>query len=131
MHVADTDLARYGHVAGVRCVRVVQVDPEEVVVENKEKEVTRVPYGACVWATGVAKNPLIKQLQVGALLCSRSGNRLVLRLTVPTPALVIAAGFCFSLWQLAAAAAAADQWRWQLLPVVVGCCSCCLVGVVF
>lgn len=30
------------------------------------------PYGACVWATGVAKNPLIKELQVGRInKCSR------------------------------------------------------------
>ena len=32
-------------------------------VINKANETTDIPFGACVWATGIAMNPLIKQLQ--------------------------------------------------------------------
>lgn len=30
--------------------------------------ITTIPFGACVWSTGVAMHPLIKQLQVDCLM---------------------------------------------------------------
>lgn len=35
------------------------------VVDSKKSETSDIPFGACVWATGVAMHPLVKQLQVG------------------------------------------------------------------
>lgn len=43
--------------------RVQSVRPDAVVTVNKENETKEIPFGACVWATGIAMNPLIKQLQ--------------------------------------------------------------------
>ncbi len=43
--------------------RVSSVADGVVTVVNKANEATEIPYGACVWATGVAMNPLIKTLQ--------------------------------------------------------------------
>lgn len=43
--------------------RVTRVESGEVIVVDKEDTETVLPFGACVWATGVAMNPLIKQLQ--------------------------------------------------------------------
>lgn len=34
------------------------------VVDAKKNETSDIPFGACVWATGVAMHPLVKQLQV-------------------------------------------------------------------
>ena len=34
-----------------------------VSVVNKAGEETELPFGACVWATGIAMNPLLKQIQ--------------------------------------------------------------------
>ena len=34
------------------------------VVDSKKNETSDIPFGACVWATGVAMHPLVKQLQV-------------------------------------------------------------------
>jgi NADH dehydrogenase FAD-containing subunit len=34
-----------------------------VTVVDKAGNKTQIPFGACVWATGVAMNPLVKQLQ--------------------------------------------------------------------
>ena len=36
------------------------------VVDGKKNETCDIPFGACVWATGVAMHPLVKQLQVCA-----------------------------------------------------------------
>lgn len=33
------------------------------VVDAQTEETTDIPFGACVWATGVAMNPLVRQLQ--------------------------------------------------------------------
>ena len=35
------------------------------VVDSRKGETSDIPFGACVWATGVAMHPLVKQLQVG------------------------------------------------------------------
>lgn len=43
--------------------RVTRVDAGEVTVVDKEGGEEALPFGACVWATGVAMNPLIKKLQ--------------------------------------------------------------------
>lgn len=44
--------------------RVAAVDKEQVtVVNNLTKEEYTIPFGACVWSTGVAMHPLLKQLQ--------------------------------------------------------------------
>ncbi|EIE19302.1 nucleotide-binding domain-containing protein [Coccomyxa subellipsoidea C-169] len=44
--------------------RVASVAPNKVIVVNSQTNSTNeIPFGACVWATGVAMHPLIKQLQ--------------------------------------------------------------------
>ena len=43
--------------------RVTGVDAGNVTIADKQGNETQVPFGACVWATGVAMNPLIKQMQ--------------------------------------------------------------------
>lgn len=43
--------------------RVQNVGPDSVTTVNKEGESVDIPFGACVWATGVAMNPLVKSLQ--------------------------------------------------------------------
>jgi hypothetical protein len=43
--------------------RVSSVDSGTVTIIDKNKTQTEVPFGACVWATGVAMNPLVKQIQ--------------------------------------------------------------------
>ncbi|CAL8468285.1 g7825 [Coccomyxa elongata] len=44
--------------------RVASVDANKVTVVNSQRnETSEIPFGACVWATGVAMHPLIKQLQ--------------------------------------------------------------------
>jgi hypothetical protein len=43
--------------------RVASVQDGYVRVVNKAGEETEVPFGACVWATGIAMNPLLKSLQ--------------------------------------------------------------------
>ena len=43
--------------------RVQSVGPEMVITVNKDGETSEIPFGACVWATGIAMNPLIKDLQ--------------------------------------------------------------------
>uniref|UniRef100_A0A7S3QLS1 NADH:ubiquinone reductase (non-electrogenic) n=1 Tax=Dunaliella tertiolecta TaxID=3047 RepID=A0A7S3QLS1_DUNTE len=52
--------------AGVKLVlnsRVDSVDRGAVNIINKQGEIKEVKFGACVWATGVAMNPLVKSLQ--------------------------------------------------------------------
>ena len=45
--------------------RVASVAANKVAVVNSQtNETSEIPFGACVWATGVAMHPLIKQLQV-------------------------------------------------------------------
>ena len=39
------------------------VEDGAVTVEDKAGNSSEIPFGACVWATGVAMNPLIKQMQ--------------------------------------------------------------------
>ncbi|KAL6756599.1 type-II calcium-dependent NADH dehydrogenase [Haematococcus lacustris] len=43
--------------------RVASVGDGVVNVVDKANQVTEIKFGACVWATGVAMNPLVKQLQ--------------------------------------------------------------------
>ncbi|MEW5317674.1 MAG: hypothetical protein WDW38_008956 [Sanguina aurantia] len=43
--------------------RVSAVSEGQVKVVNKANQETMIPFGACVWATGVAMNPLIKTMQ--------------------------------------------------------------------
>lgn len=44
--------------------RVASVGDGYVTVIHKEGDVEEeIPFGACVWATGIAMNPLVKQLQ--------------------------------------------------------------------
>ncbi|GBF96542.1 hypothetical protein Rsub_09125 [Raphidocelis subcapitata] len=43
--------------------RVASVRDGYVNVVNKANEETELPFGACVWATGIAMNPLLKQIQ--------------------------------------------------------------------
>lgn len=43
--------------------RVQRVDNGAVSVLDKENNETVINFGACVWATGVAMNPLVKKLQ--------------------------------------------------------------------
>ena len=43
--------------------RVTSVDPNSVCIVDKEGRESEIPFGACVWATGVAMNPLVKLLQ--------------------------------------------------------------------
>lgn len=52
--------------AGIALVlnsRVAGVRDGYVSVVNKANETTEIPFGACVWATGIAMNPLVKELQ--------------------------------------------------------------------
>ena len=43
--------------------RVVEVTPREVVLKDKAtKEITKLPYGMCVWSTGVAPQDITKKL---------------------------------------------------------------------
>lgn len=52
--------------AGIKLVlntRVASVDEGLVTVVNKAGETTQIPFGACVWATGIAMHPLMKGLQ--------------------------------------------------------------------
>ncbi|GIM04019.1 hypothetical protein Vretimale_8656 [Volvox reticuliferus] len=52
--------------AGIKLVlnsRVAAVEDGCVRVVNKANEATEIKFGACVWATGIAMNPLIRQLQ--------------------------------------------------------------------
>ena len=47
--------------------RVASVERGAVtVVDTVSNRTEQIPFGACVWATGVAMHPLVKQLQVGA-----------------------------------------------------------------
>eukprot|EP01024_Parvocaulis_polyphysoides_P073525 TRINITY_DN9468_c1_g1_i5.p1 TRINITY_DN9468_c1_g1~~TRINITY_DN9468_c1_g1_i5.p1 ORF type:complete len:604 (+),score=96.75 TRINITY_DN9468_c1_g1_i5:111-1922(+) len=34
-----------------------------VTIVDKEQRETEIPFGACIWATGIAKNPLVQQIQ--------------------------------------------------------------------
>ncbi|KAG7667911.1 putative External alternative NAD(P)H-ubiquinone oxidoreductase B1, mitochondrial [Nannochloris sp. 'desiccata'] len=43
--------------------RVQGVTSDSVTVVDNDGNVTELPFGACVWATGIAMHPLIKQLQ--------------------------------------------------------------------
>ncbi len=43
--------------------RVANVSSDRVTTVDKEGRETEIPFGACVWATGIAMNPLIKDLQ--------------------------------------------------------------------
>eukprot|EP00775_Hariotina_reticulata_P004476 gene4476-4730_t len=43
--------------------RVMSVRDGYVKVANKNKEEYEIPFGACVWATGIAMHPLVKELQ--------------------------------------------------------------------
>ena len=43
--------------------RVSAVGADAVSIVDKANNVSEVPFGACVWATGVAMHPLVKQLQ--------------------------------------------------------------------
>lgn len=52
--------------AGIKLVlnsRVAAVEDGCVKVVNKANETTDIKFGACVWATGIAMNPLIKMMQ--------------------------------------------------------------------
>ena len=70
--------------------KVQSVSKNCVSVAGPGGHVVDIPFGACVWATGVAMSPLVKQLQVGCLwhvltdscLCSdiaASGQPVILR----------------------------------------------------
>ena len=48
--------------------KVSSVDKNSLQVDTNGK-VSTIPFGACVWSTGVAMHPLIRQLQVGQLPC--------------------------------------------------------------
>lgn len=43
--------------------RVVGVRDGHVSVVNKANEEKEIAFGACVWATGIAMNPLVKEIQ--------------------------------------------------------------------
>jgi len=43
--------------------RVASVRASAVSVVSKSGEEYEIPFGSCVWATGIAMNPLVKQLQ--------------------------------------------------------------------
>lgn len=43
--------------------RVVGVRDGHVSVVNKAGEQSEIAFGACVWATGIAMNPLVKEIQ--------------------------------------------------------------------
>jgi hypothetical protein len=52
--------------AGIELVlnsRVMSVRDGYVTVANKNKEEYEIPFGACVWATGIAMHPLVQELQ--------------------------------------------------------------------
>lgn len=57
----------FSSTAGIELVtnsRVNGVTPSGVQVYNtKTEEMVEIPYGACVWATGIKMNPLVKQIQ--------------------------------------------------------------------
>ena len=44
--------------------RVVSVRDGHVAVVNKAGEEKEIEFGACVWATGIAMNPLVKEIQM-------------------------------------------------------------------
>lgn len=43
--------------------RVLKVEAGLITVADPEGKQTGLPFGTCVWATGIAKTPLVKQLQ--------------------------------------------------------------------
>ena len=43
--------------------RVQSVGPNTVTTVDKDGNTNEIPFGACVWATGIAMNPLVKELQ--------------------------------------------------------------------
>lgn len=45
------------------CPRTAVTKNHTVTVVNKAGEESEIKFGACVWATGIAMNPLVKQLQ--------------------------------------------------------------------
>lgn len=52
--------------SGIRLVlntKVQSVGPNKLTVVGKTGEVRNIDFGTCVWATGIAKHPLIKSLQ--------------------------------------------------------------------
>lgn len=53
--------------------RVTAVTEGCVTIADKAGGSLEVPFGACVWATGVAKNPLVEQIQARAH--ARAGTR--------------------------------------------------------
>jgi NADH dehydrogenase FAD-containing subunit len=60
------------------------------VVDAKKSETSEIPFGACVWATGVAMHPLVKQLQVrdrqaGAATCPDTRSQLTAVCTTAMP----------------------------------------------
>jgi hypothetical protein len=61
----------WGPRSGIELVLNSKVEAVEkgsvTVVNSLTGEREQIPFGACVWATGVAMHPLIKQLQVEAL----------------------------------------------------------------
>ena len=61
--------------------RVTGVSESSVSILGKEGAASELRFGACVWATGVAMNPLIKSLQVHILSPS-----LFVSCVVPAPA---------------------------------------------
>ncbi len=61
-----------GSRAGIELVlnsKVQAVRKNVVCVSNADGSVREIPFGACVWATGVAMHPLVKQLKVIAAIC--------------------------------------------------------------
>jgi NADH:ubiquinone reductase (non-electrogenic) len=51
--------------AGVQVLnaRVSQIEDGAIKVTDKEGNESEIEFGVCVWATGIAMNPLVKQLQ--------------------------------------------------------------------
>jgi NADH:ubiquinone reductase (non-electrogenic) len=43
--------------------RVVKVEDGSITVAGPDGQETAIPFGTCVWATGIAKSPLVQQLQ--------------------------------------------------------------------
>lgn len=59
-------LFHLGVPAGIELVlntRVASVRDGYVTVVKKSGEEYEIPFGSCVWATGIAMNPLVKELQ--------------------------------------------------------------------
>ena len=65
--------------------KVQSVEKNRVQIDTNGK-ISTIPFGACIWSTGVAMHPLVKQLQVCCMVAKRfpfSFKRSYINLEIP------------------------------------------------